>query len=173
MYVYVYQLSIHYELTYLVQERLDRIGQRGSNAMLSVTYLKWFGSHRTLPVGLIAKHCAKITDYINESKYEPTWKFKFRIKLLNMIRNCVNGDIWRLLPDLNSPEHARLQIRRQHLPPNNNKTRESIWIFLLSLLQCSTRNQVGRNLESSERGTLYAPSLCFWVIAQQHVVSLK
>ena len=72
MYVYVYQLSIHYELTYLVQERLDRIGQRGSNAMLSVTYLKWFGSHRTLPVGLIAKHCAKITDYINDSKDETT-----------------------------------------------------------------------------------------------------
>jgi hypothetical protein len=34
--------------------------------------LKWFGSHRTLPVGLIAKNSSEITDYINESKNEPT-----------------------------------------------------------------------------------------------------
>ena len=59
-----------YSLTLYIKEQQD--WTKGSNAILLVTYLKWFGSHRTLPVGLIAKHCAKITDYINDSKDETT-----------------------------------------------------------------------------------------------------
>ena len=75
------EICINSKLTHLPYDKgkNDRNWTKGSNAdMILVTYLKWFGSHRTLPVGLIAKHCAKITDNINESKYESTWKFKFR-----------------------------------------------------------------------------------------------
>ena len=75
------EIIIISKLTHLPYDKgkNNRNWTKGSNEdMILVTYLKWFSSHRTLPVGLIAKHSAKITDNIYESKYEATWKFKFR-----------------------------------------------------------------------------------------------
>ena len=38
------------------------------------TYLQGFSSHRALPIGLVAKHCPEITNYINDSKHKTTYK---------------------------------------------------------------------------------------------------
>ena len=69
------EIIISSKLTHLPYDKgkNNRNWTKGSNEdMILVTYLKWFSSHRTLPVGLIAKHSAKITDNIYESKYEAT-----------------------------------------------------------------------------------------------------
>ena len=59
-------------LPYYKERTTEDLDKGIKRYVILVTYLKWFGSHRALPVGLIAKHCAKITDNINESKNEPT-----------------------------------------------------------------------------------------------------
>ena len=78
-------------LPYYKERTTEDLDKGIKRYVILVTYLKRFGSHRALPVGLIAKNSSEITDYINESKNEPTWKFKFRIKLLKMTLNLVMG----------------------------------------------------------------------------------
>ena len=69
----------------------------------------------------------------------------------------LNFSIWAYFcAQSGSPEHARLQTQRQLMPPTHKNVKQSIRIFISSLLQCSTRNQVGRNLESSENHTVSA-----------------
>jgi hypothetical protein len=51
------------------------------------------------------------------------------------------------------------------MPPTHKKVKQPIRIFTSSLLQCSTRNQVGRNLESSENHTVSAAIHAFERVA--------
>ena len=145
-----------------IQGKDSRNGQGDQTLMSLVTYLKWFGSHRALPVGLIAKNSSEITDYINESKNEPTWKFKFRIKLLKMTLNLVMGLFCGLL-------RPRLDIRA---PLNTTttyaaNTHKWKWTFLRyfdsSLLQFSTTKPAWQELGKLWNSYIYRqPPSCFF-----------
>ena len=55
------------------------------------------------------------------------------------------------------------------MPPTHKNVKQSIRIFTSSLLQCSTRNQVGRNLESSENHTVSAAIHAFERVAHNSI----
>ena len=149
-------------LPYYKERTTEDLDKGIKRYVILVTYLKWFGSHRTLPVGLIAKNSSEITDYINESKNEPTWKFKFRIKLLKMTLNLVMGLFCGLL-------RPRLDIRA---PLNTTttyaaNTHKWKWTFLRyfdsSLLQCSTTKPAWQELGKLWNSYIYQqPPSCFF-----------